>query len=193
MHQLFSLPWIHSPRILGPYGAPNTPDHPAAHPPHFLFVVFYTTDNALRIFALSLAMQYPSTIISDAETTLGPYAKSDPYFTYCEKIRLTTHRISRSPHALGVKSWIMVWMILGVIWWWYISMHIYIQGGYHIPCHNWQHPALHMPGFHENVLSCIEKESEMGVLRTSLLCGMPPSFLLTLHCLWFTIENMQIM
>ena len=39
-------------------------------------------------------------------------------------------------------------------------MHIYIQGGYHIPCHNWQHPALHMLIFHENVLSCIGKKAK---------------------------------
>ena len=30
-----------------------------------------------------------------------------------------------------------------------------LQGGYHTPCHSWQHPILHMPGFHENILSCI--------------------------------------
>ena len=45
-----------------------------------------------------------------------------------------------------------------------------LQGGYHIPCHNWRHPALHMPGFHKNVLSCIGKEREMSVLQASLLC-----------------------
>ena len=29
-----------SPHIFGPYGALNTPDHPATHPPRFSFVVF---------------------------------------------------------------------------------------------------------------------------------------------------------
>ena len=43
-------PRIHSPRILGPYGAPNTPDHPAAHPPRFLFGVFFTQQIMLSKF-----------------------------------------------------------------------------------------------------------------------------------------------
>ena len=38
-----------------------------------------------------------------------------------------------------------------------------------MPCHNWQHPALHMPGFYENVISGFGKEREMGVLQTSLV------------------------
>jgi len=43
------------------------------------------------------------------------------------------------------------------------------QGGCHTPCHIWQYPTLHMPRFHKNILSCIGKEREMGVLQTSLL------------------------
>jgi hypothetical protein len=43
-------------------------------------------------------------------------------------------------------------------------------GGHCIPCHNWWHTILHMPGLHENVISSIGKKREMSVLRTSLSC-----------------------
>ena len=33
-----------------------------------------------------------------------------------------------------------------------------LQAGYHIPCHNWRHPPLHVSRLYENVLSNIGKK-----------------------------------
>ena len=103
MHRLFSLHRIHSPRILDPYGAPNTPDHPAAHPPCFVFVVFLhnkqCSPNFCVVFSTAVSIYTNFLTLKQPPDRMPNQIRT----SHLAKIRLTTHRIFRSQHALGVK------------------------------------------------------------------------------------------
>ena len=104
MHRLFSLPWIHSPCILDPCGAPNTPDHPAAHPPCFFLWFFLHNKQCSPNFCVVF-----STAISIYTNFLTPKQPLDRMpnqirTSHLAKIHLTTHRIFRSQDALGVNT-----------------------------------------------------------------------------------------
>ena len=61
------------------------------------------------------------------------------------------------------ERWTYRWLLYGCSYChsisrrWSDNQHCF-QGGYHILCHNWQYPTLHMPILHKNVILGFGKE-----------------------------------